>query len=311
MTRAGILTEVLPYIQSHAGQVMVIKYGGHAMGDIALAEGFARDVTLLRQLGVYPVIVHGGGPQIDAMLKRLSMETRSVAGLRVTDNAVMEVVEMVLAGTVNTGIVGNIMRAGGRAVGLTGADDGIIRVDGAVGRARVAESAERTGIPTHIRGELVAHLCMQGFIPVLAPLGVDELGRRYNVNADMAAGALASALKASRVMFLTDIEGVHNERGEILASLDAHQAEEMIAGGVLTGGMIPKVQTCLAAVREGVGAAVIVDGRRPHSVLLELFTDQGSGTLISSANASKKASAKTSNAKTDKTTRPHKDKRKE
>lgn len=285
--RVGVLSEALPFMRRYAGEIIVVKYGGHAMGDQALADGFARDIVLLKQIGAYPVVVHGGGPQIGAMLKRLQIESDFVDGLRVTDKATVEVVEMVLAGGINKGIVAAINRAGGRAVGLSGKDGNLIRAKKLAHKSRETDSnVEKVidlgfvGDPEKVNGDMLSTLAEAGLIPVIAPIGFDDAGSTYNINADVAAGAVAAALKAKRLLMLTDVQGVLDGEGRRLEDISADTARRMIREGVIKGGMIPKIETCLDAVEQGVEAAVILDGRVPHAILLEIFTERGDGTLI-------------------------------
>ncbi|MEQ9125155.1 MAG: acetylglutamate kinase [Alphaproteobacteria bacterium] len=282
-----VLSEALPYMRRYAGETIVIKYGGHAMGDEALADGFARDVALLKQIGAFPIVVHGGGPQIGAMLKRLEIKSDFVDGLRVTDKATVEVVEMVLAGAINKGIVAAINRAGARAIGLSGKDADLIRAKRLAHKTRATDSnVEKVidlgfvGEPESVNGQVLAELARTGVIPVIAPIGFDDAGATYNINADTAAGAVASAVKAKRLLMLTDVAGVLDGEGRRLEDISADVARRLIREGVIKGGMIPKIETCLDAVDDGVEAAVILDGRVPHAILLEIFTERGDGTLI-------------------------------
>jgi len=282
-----VLSEALPYMRRYAGETIVIKYGGHAMGDDALADGFARDVALLKQIGAFPIVVHGGGPQIGAMLKRLEIKSDFVDGLRVTDKATVEVVEMVLAGAINKGIVAAINRAGARAIGLSGKDADLIRAKRLAHKTRETDSnVEKVidlgfvGEPESVNGQVLAELARTGVIPVIAPIGFDDAGATYNINADTAAGAVASAVKAKRLLMLTDVAGVLDGEGRRLEDISADVARRLIREGVIKGGMIPKIETCLDAVDDGVEAAVILDGRVPHAILLEIFTERGDGTLI-------------------------------
>ena len=289
---AKTLAEALPYIQIHDRQTVVIKYGGHAMGEEALARLFAADAVLLRLLGVRPVVVHGGGPQISRMLERAGVKSTFVDGLRVTDKATMEVAEMVLSGAINKEIANFITQAGAtadvRGVGLSGKDAGLITVEKAT-RTRVAADGEEevdlgfVGEPTRIDPKLIRSLIeseVDDYIPVIAPIGVAEDGQTYNINADTVAGALAAALGARRMLLLTDVAGVLGADGELVRQLTVAEARAAIADGVATGGMIPKLETAIAAVESGVKGVVILDGRRPHAMLVELFTEHGSGTLI-------------------------------
>ena len=276
--KARVLVEALPYIRAFYDKTIVIKYGGAAMADKTLKASFATDVTLLRFIGLRPVIVHGGGPQIGQMLKRLGKESRFVDGMRVTDTETMEVVEMVLGGQVNAEIVSLVGRSGGRAVGLTGKDSGLMRVRRLQGAG--GEDLGCVGTPEHIDPRVLTTMTGNGLIPVIAPIGVDEEGRTHNVNADVAAGALAGALKAEKLMLLTDVEGVLDRDRKLLATLTVDDARAAIADGVVQGGMIPKLECCMQAVSQGVRFSHIVDGRVPHAILLEIFTDGGVGTRV-------------------------------
>jgi len=276
--KAKVLMEALPYIRRFRDKTIVIKYGGHAMTEPELRASFARDVVLLKYIGVRPVLVHGGGPQIAATLDRLGKESTFVEGLRVTDDETMEVVEMVLGGTVNREIVELVNRGGARAVGLTGNDGPMIlvkkkSVDGH-DLGRVGEVVEVDPSPLQAVAEA-------GFVPVVAPLGVDLDGVTYNVNADEAAGALARALHAEKLILLTDVEGVRDRDGGLVSRLTCDEIGKLVSEGTIAGGMIPKVQCCMDAVQGGVGRAHVIDGRILHAVLLEIFTDGGVGTLIS------------------------------
>jgi acetylglutamate kinase len=267
---AKTLSQALPYLQRYADATVVIKLGGH---DDAMEE-FARDVALMRQVGVNPVIVHGGGPMINDMLKRLDIKSEFVNGKRVTDAATMEVVEMVLSGLVNARIVQAISEQGGRAVGVSGKDSGLIVCepeDPALGLV---------GKPSKVNPRILRDLAEKGIIPVIAPLGMGENGETFNINGDTAAGAIAAALKADRLLLLTDVAGVKNAQGDVLTELTAAQINAMIADGSIAGGMIPKTQTALDALEGGVRAAVILDGRAPNACLLELFTEHGAGSII-------------------------------
>ena len=288
IAKAETLTEALPYLQRYAGSIFVVKYGGHAMGDPERQRDFAEDMVLLKAIGINPVVVHGGGPQIGAMLKRLGVESRFVDGLRVTDKETADIAEMVLAGSINKQIVGWIGQAGGRAVGISGKDAGLVTAE-KVGDRRAADPLQ--GIERHVDlgfvGEPVAvdrgiidTLVAAGAIPVIAPVAIGADGETYNINADTMAGAIASALGAARFFLLTDIVGVLDKAGELLTDLDPERVAALRADGTITGGMIPKVETCVAAVEAGVDAAVILDGRVPHAILLEIFTRQGAGTLV-------------------------------
>jgi acetylglutamate kinase len=287
LAKAETLTEALPYMQRYAGQTFVVKYGGHAMGDPELARDFAEDVVLLKAVGINPVVVHGGGPQIGAMLKRLGVESRFVDGLRVTDAETAQIAEMVLAGSINKEIVGWISAAGGRAVGIAGKDAGLVLAE----KVKRSEADKRQGIERHVDlgfvGEPVAvdrrildTLSGAGIIPVVAPIAIGADGHTYNINADTMAGAIAAAMGASRFFLLTDVAGVLDKSGALMSDLDPVGIAALRADGTISGGMIPKVETCVAAVKAGVDAAVILDGRVPHAMLLEIFTRQGAGTLI-------------------------------
>ncbi|SIO52852.1 N-acetylglutamate kinase [Rhodovulum sp. ES.010] len=271
---ARTLSEALPYLQRYTGAIVVIKFGGHAMGDDAEMESFARDVVLMRQVGVNPVIVHGGGPMINEMLAKLGVTSEFVHGKRVTDQATVEVVEMVLSGRVNKRIVQAINDQGGRAVGLSGKDGGLM----------ICEQSDPelgfVGTPSEMNPKVLHSLFESGFIPVVAPLGAGRKGETFNVNGDTAAGAVAAALKADRLLLLTDVAGVKDETGEVVTELTPENIREMTDRGVIAGGMIPKTETALAAIEGGVRAVVILDGRAPNACLLELFTDHGAGSLI-------------------------------
>ncbi|HVF92799.1 MAG TPA: acetylglutamate kinase [Sphingomonas sp.] len=287
LAKAETLTEALPYLQRYAGATFVVKYGGHAMGDPELARDFAEDVVLLKAVGINPVVVHGGGPQIGAMLKRLGVESRFVDGLRVTDKETADIAEMVLAGSINKEIVAWIGQAGGRAVGISGKDANFVRAE-KVGRSTPdkLQGIERhvdlgfVGEPVAVDRRIVDSLSRDGIIPVVAPIAIGADGHTYNVNADTMAGAIAAALGAARFFLLTDVAGVLDKHGTLLTALDPARIAELQADGTISGGMIPKVQTCVAAVEAGVDAAVILDGRVPHAMLLEIFTSAGAGTLV-------------------------------
>lgn len=288
LAQAHTLSEALPYMRRHSGSIFVIKYGGNAMGDDGLGETFARNIVMLKQVGINPVVVHGGGPQISAMLKRMKVETEFVDGLRVTNREAVDVVEMVLAGSINKSIVRAIQGAGGKAIGLSGKDGGLIRARRLRRTKRDPDSnIEKildlgfVGEPAAIDPELIDSFIDSEFIPVIAPIGVDDKGDTYNINADTVAGAIAAAVDAQRLLLLTDVPGVLSREKALLPHLTAEQVRAMIADGSIHGGMIPKVETCLAAVDGGVEAAVIVDGRVPNALLLEIFTNGGAGTLIS------------------------------
>lgn len=274
---ARVLTEALPYIRRFSGKTIVVKYGGNAMKDDDMIASFARDIVLMKAVGMNPVVVHGAGPQIGTHLEKLGKQSRFVQGMRVTDDETMDVVEMMLGGLVNKAVVAAINQQGGRAVGLTGKDGGLIRARKLV---IADEDIGQVGEVEKIDPRVINHLEAGGFIPVLAPIGVGEHGEAYNINADVAAGKLASVLQAEKVMFLTNAPGVLDKAGNKLTGLSVHEVEDLIADGTISGGMVPKVRYALDAVNSGVRNAVIVDGRVEHAVLLELFTDSGVGTLI-------------------------------
>lgn len=278
ITKAKTLTEALPYIRAFHDKIIVIKYGGAAMIEADLKSSFASDVTLLRFIGIRPVIVHGGGPQIGDMLKRVGKETSFVDGMRVTDDEAMEIVEMVLGGKVNAEIVELIGRAGGLAVGLTGKDGSFLRVVKLLGQN--GQDLGRVGEPEHIDADIILRMTNAGFIPVIAPIGLDADGNTYNVNADLVAGRLAEAIGAEKLILLTDVDGVLDRDGKLIERLGAAQARAAIEAGEIKGGMIPKVDCCVHAREGGVTSTHIIDGRVLHALLLEIFTDGGVGTLI-------------------------------
>jgi acetylglutamate kinase len=287
LARARTLSEALPFMRRHSGATFVIKYGGHAMGEPALAQLFARDIVLLRQVGINPVVVHGGGPQIGRMLERLKIKSEFVDGLRVTDKETVDVVEMVLAGSINKEIVSAINAAGGFAVGLSGKDGNLIRAQRLRRSKRdPGSNIERildlglVGEPTEIDPHVIDFYDRSDITPVIAPIGVGPGGETLNVNADTAAGAIAAAVNARRLLMLTDVEGVLGKDGELVSQMTASEARRLIEKGIIKGGMIPKIETCLEAVEKGVEGAVIMDGRVPHALLLELFTEHGAGTLV-------------------------------
>jgi acetylglutamate kinase len=290
-TKAGILSDALPFMRRFAGKTFVIKYGGHAMGDDALGDIFARDVVLLKQIGINPVVVHGGGPQIGRMLERLKIQSSFVDGLRVTDAATVEIAEMVLAGSINKQIVGAINRAGGVAVGLSGKDGNLItarrltrtKVDPDSHIEKVIDLGF-VGEPEHVNAHVLSVFARSDIIPVIAPIGQGKDGETFNINADTAAGAIAGALGATRLLLLTDVKGVLDKEKNLLPDLTIEQARRLIADGTIQGGMIPKIETCMSAVMQGVEASVILDGRVPHALLLELFTSGGAGTLVRRAS---------------------------
>jgi len=285
--QARLLSEALPYMQTYEGKTVVIKYGGHAMGDAALGQAFARDVALLRQSGVEPIVVHGGGPQIGAMLERMGIKSEFKGGMRITDKATVEIVEMVLAGSINKGIVADFNAQGARAIGLCGKDGNMVQ---AVKMRRCHRDPDSNieeiidlgfvGEPEEVDVEVLHMVADSGLIPVVAPVAFGKDGETYNVNADTFAGAVAGAIHADRLLFLTDVPGVLNKEGELIKKLTRTEANALIKDGTISGGMIPKVETCLAALDQGVEAVVIVNGKVPHAVLLELFTEHGAGTMI-------------------------------
>ena len=285
--KAETLVEALPYLQRYAGKTFVVKYGGHAMGDPEAQADFAEDVVLLKAIGINPVVVHGGGPQIGSMLKRLGVESRFVDGLRVTDAQTAQIAEMVLAGSINKEIVGWIGRAGGRAVGISGKDAGLVQAE-KVGRNQPdpLQGIERNvdlgfvGEPVAVDRRIIDSLSRDGIIPVIAPIGIGADGHTYNINADTMAGAIAAALGAARFFLLTDVAGVLDKQGQLVTDLDPAAVKALRQDGTISGGMIPKLETCVAAVEAGVDAAVVLDGRVPHAMLLEIFTKRGAGTLI-------------------------------
>jgi acetylglutamate kinase len=285
--QAHIVARALPYLRRYAGATIVIKYGGHAMEQNHLASEFGRDIALLKQVGINPVVVHGGGPQINAMLDRLQIKSQFIDGLRVTDAEMVEVVEMVLSGTVNKQVAALINRAGALAVGISGKDGGLIRarklqrtVKDPGSKIESVLDLGFVGEPAFIDARVIHALTGAGLIPVIAPVGTGEDGETYNINADTAAGAIAGALNAQRLLMLTDVPGVLDAKKNLIADLTLAQIQALIADGTINGGMIPKVQTCVEAVMQGVKGATIIDGRVPHALLLELFTEGGIGTMI-------------------------------
>lgn len=282
---AAVLANALPYLRRYAGDTIVIKYGGHAMVESHLAATFGRDVSLLKLVGINPIIVHGGGPQISAMLRQLSIESRFIDGLRITDQSMIDVIEMVLSGSVNKQVADLINRAGALAVGISGRDGRLLQAGKLKHYRRTGEAGEEVdlgfvGAPEAVDPRVLYALLGAGLVPVVAPVGAGSDGQVYNINADTAAGAIAGAVRASRLLMLTDVPGVLDEHGKPIEELTADEAQRRIANGQITGGMIPKVETCLKAVQAGAKAAVILDGRVPHTCLLELFTRAGPGTLI-------------------------------
>ncbi|MDD5724195.1 MAG: acetylglutamate kinase [Syntrophales bacterium] len=287
MEKADILLEVLPYIRRFYGKTIVIKYGGHAMVDENLKEMFAMNVVMMKYIGINPVIVHGGGPQISTLLTKLGKDSKFIKGMRVTDEETMDIVEMVLTGKINKQIVGLINRHGGRAVGLSGKDGNIIEAEKYFLSDEKAKDTPPEIIDVGLVGKvrkvnagLITSLIKDGFIPVIAPTGAGDSGETYNINADIVAGEVASALGAEKLVLLTDVEGILDEKGRLIHSINAEQAGELIEDGTIDGGMYPKVKCCLKALRGGVGKTHIIDGRLNHAVLLEIFTDMGIGTQV-------------------------------
>ncbi|WP_417421196.1 acetylglutamate kinase [Halomonas sp.] len=286
-----VLSEALPYIQQFSGKTVVVKYGGNAMTEDTLINSFARDIVLMKEVGINPVVVHGGGPQIGSLLEKLNIESRFVNGMRVTDSQTMDVVEMVLGGLVNKSIVNLINQSGGKAIGLTGKDGAQIRAR----QLKVEHQSPEMTVPEiidighvgeveSISTDLIEMLAARDFIPVIAPIGVDGEGHSYNINADLVAGKLAEALNAEKLMLLTNVAGLMNGEGEVLTGLSTLQVDALIADGTIYGGMLPKIRCALDAVKNGVNSAHIIDGRVPHAVLLEIFTNAGVGTLITDAS---------------------------
>jgi acetylglutamate kinase len=284
---ARILSEALPHMQRYDEEIVVVKYGGHAMGEEELARSFGRDIVLMEQTAINPVVVHGGGPQIGGMLDRLGIKSQFAAGLRITDAATIEVVEMVLAGSINKQIVGFINEAGGRAIGLSGKDGNMV-VARKISRSMIDPDSQIeklvdlgfVGEPEKVDVTVLTQILGRDLIPVLAPVATSREGLTYNINADTFAGAIAGALKAKRLLLLTDVPGVLDKSKSLIKELSADDARRLIADGTISGGMIPKVETCLYALERGVEGVVILDGRVPHAVLLELLTDHGAGTLM-------------------------------
>lgn len=287
LAKTGMLVEALPYMRRYSGKSILIKFGGHAMGKADYVNAFASDIALLDQIGALPVVVHGGGPQIGEMLAKLKIESHFIDGLRVTDEATISVVEMVLAGGINKALVAAIAGAGGRAVGVSGKDGGLITARKLMAVCKTSDSAIQqavdlgfVGEPAHVDVTVLNALMSHHLIPVVAPVGRGEDGETYNINADTAAGAVAAALNAKRLMMLTDVTGVLDKAGNLISKLSISEAEALIRDGTVSGGMIPKVETCIDAVQDGVEGAVIMDGRAPHALLVELFTEHGMGTMI-------------------------------
>jgi acetylglutamate kinase len=287
MERAEILLEALPYIRRFYNKTIVIKYGGHAMVDDELKDSFAKDIVMMKYIGIHPVVIHGGGPQIGTFLKKLGKDSKFVQGMRVTDEETMNIVEMVLVGKVNKEIVGLINQHGGKAVGLSGKDGNLIRAE----KYYLSEEKAKDTPPeiidiglvgkvTHINAGLIVSLENDGVIPVIAPTGVGDNGETYNINADIVAGEMAAALKAEKLILLTDVEGVLDENSRLINTMNDKEVFEMIQTGAIKGGMFPKVKCCVKALKGGVKKAHIIDGRLKHAVLLEIFTDMGIGTEI-------------------------------
>jgi acetylglutamate kinase len=289
---ARILSEALPFLQRYDDQVVVVKYGGHAMVDPGLARKFARDMVMLKLCGIHPVVVHGGGPQINRLLDRLDVKPQFREGLRVTDKETMEIVEMVLAGSINKSIVTSIQQAGGRAVGISGKDGFLLIVKRLTKKKTDPETGKSeeidfgfVGEPYRVNVEILDTIIRSDAIPVVAPIGVGRDGESYNVNADTAAGAIATALNAKRLLLLTDVSGVLDNKKQLISELTITEIPRLIAEGTISGGMIPKVESCAAVVESGVEGVIVLDGRVPHSVLLELFTPHGVGTRVSRSGA--------------------------
>ena len=287
LEKAHTLSEALPFMRRYTGATFVIKYGGNAMGDDGLAHNFARDVVLLKQVGIHPVVVHGGGPQIGRMLDRLKIQSEFIDGLRKTDREIVDVVEMVLSGSINKSIVSAIHEVGGKAIGLSGKDGNLVTARKLRRTRRDPDSnIEKivdlgfVGEPSAINPEIIDSFEESEFIPVIAPIGAGPSGETFNINADTVAGAVAGALGAQRLFLLTDVAGVLDKHGEVITEMSLSQARSLMRDGTITGGMIPKLETCIRAVDQGVDGAVIIDGRVPHALLLEIFTDGGAGTLI-------------------------------
>ena len=284
--KASTLVEALPYIREHAGQIVVIKYGGHAMGDPKLSKSFSEDIGLIREIGIQPVIVHGGGPQIGAMLKKRNIDTKFVQGLRITDKETVKIVEEVLANEINKEIVNSINETGGKAIGLAGNKDNLIKASKLKVSVRETDSnIEKmldigfVGEPIKMNSEFILDKLQKGYIPVIAPLGNDN-SNNYNINADTVAGFIAGELKASKLLLLTDVAGILNEEKKLISSLSLKESKELFNKKVIEGGMKPKILTCIKAMEKGVAKSTILDGRIPHALILELFTEHGIGTQI-------------------------------
>ena len=290
LAKAETLIEALPYFQRYAGRTFVVKYGGHAMGDPGAARDFAEDVVLLKAVGINPVVVHGGGPQIGAMLKKLGVESRFVDGLRVTDKATAEIAEMVLSGAINKELVGWVAQAGGKAIGISGKDGGLVTARKVTrtykdpgSQIEQAVDLGFVGEPEIVDTTILRTVTDAGMIPIVAPIGAGVGGETYNINADTMAGAIAGAIGAARLFLLTDVPGVLDQEGTLLSDLTPADVARLRADGTISGGMIPKLETCVAAVEAGCEAAVVLDGRVPHAMLLEFFTSHGAGTMVSLA----------------------------
>ena len=284
---AATIAAALPYMRHFAGKTFVVKYGGHAMGDDTLAEKFARDIVLLKQIGIHPVVVHGGGPQIASMLKRLNIESEFVDGLRVTTESIVDVVEMVLSGAINKSIVTAIQKAGGQAMGLSGKDGNLIQAKKLQRTKKDPDSNIESvldlgfvGEPTKVNPAIMEEFTKSDFIPVIAPIGIGEDGETYNINADTAAGAVAAAIGAEKLIMLSDIPGVLAKDGELFSELSLGEVDQLMQDGTISGGMIPKLETCVSSLNAGVSKAHILDGRIPHVMLVEIFTEAGAGTMI-------------------------------
>lgn len=285
LAKAGVLTEALPFMRRYSGHHIVVKFGGNAMGDADALRGFADDMALLHQVGTCPVVVHGGGPQIGSMLKKLNIQSEFINGLRVTDKDTVSVVEMVLAGAINKALAAAIQQAGGNGVGISGKDNGLIiakKITVTKGSSNIEEAVDLgfVGEPAEINTHVLNALISADITPVVAPVASDANGETFNINADTAAGAISAALGATRLLMLTDVSGVLNKDGEHIQKLNISEAKALIEDGTINGGMIPKIETCIDAVEGGAEAAVILDGREPHAVLVELFTEHGIGTII-------------------------------
>jgi acetylglutamate kinase len=292
---ADILIEALPYIRYFSGMTLVVKYGGNAMVDEQLKEDFARDITLMKFIGLHPVVVHGGGPQINKVLERMGISPRFVRGMRFTDQETMDVVEMVLGGKVNKSIVAQINRQGGKSVGLTGKDGGLLQAE----KLQIMHQPDENKPPeildpglvgrvTHVNSELISSLSAQGFIPVIAPVGVGAAGETFNINADLVASKVAGALSSGRLIYLTDVDGLMDDQGNLVTSVDASTVTQMIREGTISGGMIPKLEYALDAIENGVEKVQIINGTKRHALLLELFTDQGIGTQVTAQAGTEK-----------------------